>query len=88
VTDEELERKMAELEVNVRRLRDEKQLLKQMLSSPVTRSYLKNRLSFYKFSGTLNNCHRRFYRVLMMVYNIQNYWIFGLCPASENPVIL
>jgi hypothetical protein len=24
----------------------------------------------------------RFYRVLMMVYNTQNYWVFGLCPSS------
>jgi hypothetical protein len=24
----------------------------------------------------------RFYRVLTMVYNTQNYWVFGLCPSS------
>jgi phage shock protein A len=58
VIDEELERKMEELEANVKRLRDEKQLLKQMLSSAVTRNQLENRSSFYKFSGTLNNSHR------------------------------
>jgi hypothetical protein len=23
-----------------------------------------------------------FYRVLTMVYNTQNYWVFGLCPSS------
>ncbi|XP_033607214.1 uncharacterized protein LOC111863645, partial [Cryptotermes secundus] len=48
---DELERKMEELEANVRRLQDEEQLLKRMLSSAVTRSQLENRLSFYKFSG-------------------------------------
>jgi hypothetical protein len=25
----------------------------------------------------------RFYRILTMVYNTHNYWIFGICPASE-----
>jgi hypothetical protein len=24
----------------------------------------------------------RFYRVLTMVCNTQNYWVFGLCPSS------
>jgi hypothetical protein len=24
----------------------------------------------------------RYYRVLMMVYNTQRYWVFGLCPSS------
>jgi hypothetical protein len=24
----------------------------------------------------------------MMVYNTQNYWVFGLCPLSRNLVIL
>jgi hypothetical protein len=23
-----------------------------------------------------------FYRALTVVYNIQNYWVFGLCPSS------
>jgi phage shock protein A len=58
-TDEELERKMEELEAKVRRLQDEEQLLKQMLSSALTRSQLENRLSFYKFSGTLDKSHKR-----------------------------
>jgi hypothetical protein len=24
----------------------------------------------------------RYYRVLIMVYNTQRYWVFGLCPSS------
>jgi hypothetical protein len=30
-----------------------------------------------------NECTSRFYRVLMRVYNTENYWVFGLCPSSE-----
>jgi hypothetical protein len=59
VIDEELERKVEEMEAEVRRLRDEEQLMKQMLSSAVTRSQLEKRLDFYKFSGTLDNSHNR-----------------------------
>jgi hypothetical protein len=29
----------------------------------------------------------RFYRVLTMVYNTQNYWVFGLCPSSGFQLI-
>lgn len=53
VTDEELEREAKELEEKVRRLRDEEVLLKQMLDGTVTKQQLKNRLNFYKFSGTV-----------------------------------
>jgi hypothetical protein len=30
----------------------------------------------------LHFCECRYYRVLMMVYNTQRYWVFGLCPSS------
>lgn len=53
VTDEELEREAKELEKEVRSLRDEEVLLKQMLAGAITKQPLKNKLNFYKFSGTL-----------------------------------
>jgi hypothetical protein len=31
--------------------------------------------------------HDGFYRVLTMVYNTQNYWVFGLCPSSGFEII-
>jgi hypothetical protein len=37
----------------VRRLRDEEVLLKQLLAGPFTKQQLKNKLNFYKFSGTV-----------------------------------
>jgi hypothetical protein len=39
-----------------------------------TLSFVRN--SKYYFSS-------RIWRVLTMVYNIQNYWVFGLCPPSS-----
>jgi hypothetical protein len=32
----------------------------------------------FHLDGVVN----RFYRALTMVYNTQNYWVFGLCPSS------
>jgi hypothetical protein len=37
----------------VRRLKDEEGLLKQILAGAITKQQLKNRLDFYKFSGTV-----------------------------------
>jgi hypothetical protein len=39
---------------------------------------LRSRLGL--FLSTINT--DRYYRVLTMVYNIQRYWVFGLCPSS------
>jgi hypothetical protein len=36
----------------------------------------------------IQDCMSRFYRVLTMVYNTQNYWGFGQWIKSETPVRL
>jgi phage shock protein A len=59
MTDEELERKLEEMEAEVSRLRDKEQMMKQRLSSAVTGSQLENRLKFYKFSGTLYSFYNK-----------------------------
>jgi phage shock protein A len=71
VTDEELERKMEQLEAKVRRLRDEEQLLKQTLSSAVTKGQLERRLNFYKFSGTPNSSHKKLSAHDIQLENLQ-----------------
>jgi hypothetical protein len=37
--------------------------------------------SLYTFVQLLITC--RFERVLVMVYNTENYWVFGFCPSSD-----
>jgi hypothetical protein len=34
------------------------------------------------FKGLIYKMFHIFYRVLMIVYNTQDYWVFGLCPLS------
>jgi hypothetical protein len=59
MTEEELERRVERMEMEVRRLREAEQLMRQILSSAVTRSQLEKRLHIYKFSGTLDRSHNR-----------------------------